>query len=38
MIVANIAISSVLLAVGLPQAQFALRRFLFKSNVEPGLS
>lgn len=37
-IVANIAISSVLLAVALPQAQFALRRYLFKSNVEPGLS
>lgn len=37
-IIANIAISSTLLAVGLPQAQFALRKLLFKSNVEPGLS
>lgn len=37
-IVANIAISSTLLAIGLPQAQFALRKLLFKSNVEPGLS
>lgn len=37
-IVANIAISSTLLAVGLPQAQFMLRKLLFKSNVEPGLS
>lgn len=37
-IAANIAISSVLLAVALPQAQFALRKALFKSNVEPGLS
>ncbi len=37
-IAANIAISSVLLAVALPQAQFALRKMLFKSNVEPGLS
>lgn len=37
-IVANIAISSTLLAIGLPQAQFTLRKLLFKSNVEPGLS
>lgn len=37
-IAANIAISSALLAVALPQAQFALRKLLFKSNVEPGLS
>ena len=37
-IAANIAISSTLLAVALPQAQFALRKVLFKSDVEPGLS
>lgn len=36
-IIANIAISSTLLAVALPQAQFALRKALFKSDVDPGL-
>jgi hypothetical protein len=36
-IMANIAISSTLLAVALPQAQFALRKALFKSDVDPGL-
>lgn len=36
-IVANIAISSALLAVALPQSIFALRKLLFKSNVDPGL-
>ncbi|MCD8377928.1 MAG: hypothetical protein LUB59_03975 [Candidatus Gastranaerophilales bacterium] len=36
-IAANIAISSTLLAVALPQAQFALRRTLFGSEVDPGL-
>lgn len=35
---ANIIISSLLLAVALPQAQFAFRKLMFKSNVEPGLS
>ena len=37
-IAANIVISSTLLAIALPQAQFALRKALFKSDVEPGLS
>ena len=36
-IITNIAISSTLLAVALPQAQFALRKALFKSDVDPGL-
>jgi len=36
-IAANIAISSALLAVALPQAQFALRKALFKSEADPGL-
>ena len=36
-ILANIAISSTLLAVGLPQAQFLLRRFISGSKVDPGL-
>jgi len=36
-IVANVAISSALLAIALPQAQFALRRFISGSNVDPGL-
>lgn len=36
-ILTNIAISSSLLAVALPQAQFALRKLLFKSDVDPGL-
>lgn len=36
-ILANIAISSTLLAVALPQLQFALRKLLFKSDVDPGL-
>ena len=36
-ILANIAISSSLLAVGLPQLQFAVRRLFFKSDVDPGL-
>lgn len=36
-ILANIAISSSLLAVGLPQLQFALRKAFFKSDVDPGL-
>lgn len=33
----NIAVSSSLLAFALPQAQFALRKLLFKSDVDPGL-
>jgi hypothetical protein len=37
-IMMNILISSILLSVALPQAQFALRKKLFNSNVEPGLS
>lgn len=36
-ILANIAISSSLLAVGLPQLQFAIRKAFFKSDVDPGL-
>ncbi len=36
-IAANVAISSVLLAVALPQAQFALRRLISGTNVDPGL-
>ena len=36
-ILANIAISSSLLAVALPQLQFAVRRLFFKSDVDPGL-
>ncbi len=36
-IAANIAISSTLLAVALPQALFALRKTLFGSDVDPGL-
>lgn len=36
-ILINIAISSSLLAVGLPQTQFAIRKLLFKSDVDPGL-
>ena len=36
-IMANIAISSALLAVGLPQAQFLLRRFISGSKVDPVL-
>lgn len=36
-ILSNIAISSTLLAVGLPQAQFLLRRFISGSKVDPGL-
>ena len=36
-ILANIAISSSLLAVGLPQLQFAIRRTFFDSDVDPGL-
>ncbi len=37
-ILTNIAISSSLLAVALPQTQFALRKLLFKSDVDPGLA
>ena len=36
-IAANVAISSVLLAVALPQAQFVLRRLISGTNVDPGL-
>ena len=36
-IIANIALSSSLLAVGLPQLQFAVRRTFFNSEVDPGL-
>lgn len=36
-IAANVAISSMLLAVGLPQAQFVLRRIMTGSNIAPGL-
>ena len=36
-ILTNIAISSSLLAVALPQTQFLLRKLLFKSDVDPGL-
>ena len=36
-IFANIAISSTLLAVGLPQLQFAVRKMFFNSDVDPGL-
>ncbi|MCR5265450.1 MAG: hypothetical protein K6E29_02520 [Cyanobacteria bacterium RUI128] len=36
-ILANIAISSSLLAIGLPQLQFAIRRTFFDSDVDPGL-
>lgn len=36
-IFANIIISSSLLAVGLPQLQYALRKILFKTDAEPGL-
>ena len=36
-IATNIAISSTLLAVALPQALFALRKTLFGSDVDPGL-
>lgn len=36
-IAANVAISSALLAVALPQAQFALRRLISGTNVDPGL-
>lgn len=36
-IAANIVISSALLAVGLPQLQFAFRKMFFKSDVDPGL-
>lgn len=36
-IAANVAISSVLLAVALPQAQFALRKIISGTNVDPGL-
>ncbi len=36
-IIANVAISSLLLAVALPQAQFVLRRILTGSNIAPGL-
>ncbi len=36
-ILANIAISSTLLAVALPQAQFLLRKFISGSKVDPGL-
>lgn len=36
-IAANVAISSVLLAIALPQAQFALRRLISGTNVDPGL-
>lgn len=36
-ILANIAISSTLLAVCLPQLQFAVRKLFFKSDVDPGL-
>ena len=36
-IAANVAISSVLLAVALPQAQFALRKLISGTNVDPGL-
>ena len=34
----NILISSSLLAFALPQAQFALRKALFGSDVDPGLA
>lgn len=36
-IAANVAISSILLAVALPQAQFVLRRLISGTNVDPGL-
>lgn len=36
-ILANIALSSSLLAAALPQAQYGLRRILFGSNIDPGL-
>jgi len=36
-ILANVAISSALLAVALPQAQFVLRRAISGTNVDPGL-
>ena len=36
-ILTNIAISSSLLAIALPQTQFLLRKLLFKSDVDPGL-
>lgn len=36
-IAANVAISSVLLAVALPQAQFVLRRLISGTNIDPGL-
>lgn len=36
-IVANIAISSTLLAIALPQALFGLRKVMFGSDVDPGL-
>lgn len=36
-IASNVAISSALLAIALPQAQFALRRLISGTNVDPGL-
>ena len=36
-ILTNVAISSALLAIALPQAQFALRRLISGTNVDPGL-
>lgn len=36
-IVANVALSSTLLAVALPQAQFGLRKIISGSKVDPGL-
>lgn len=36
-VLANIAISCTLLAVGMPQAQYLLRRMISDSDVEPGL-
>lgn len=36
-IITNVAISSALLAIALPQAQFALRKLISGTNVDPGL-
>ena len=36
-LVANIAISSILLAIGLPKLTFYLRKLITGSDAEPGL-
>ena len=36
-IITNVAISSMLLAIALPQAQFVLRKIISGTNVDPGL-